>query len=267
MSEAELHWLRARLLGGKLEKAQQGALRLKLPTGLVYDPAGQVVLDPDEAVQAAVRLVFDLFADSRSALAVVKHFAAHGLRIPTRHWGGPRDGELAWGPLRHGRVLNMLHNPAYAGAYVYGRTRTRARLLPGEAPRIKGRTRRVAPGDWTVARHDAHSGYLSWEQFLHNRQHLDDNRTFRPEERRGAVREGAALLQGIVLCGRCGRRMGVRYLADGAPSYECREVHVRLAGPTCQTIRGDGSDAAVARSCRCQPDRGSPALRVTAGPG
>jgi DNA invertase Pin-like site-specific DNA recombinase len=247
MSEAELHWLRARLLGGKLAKAQQGTLRLKLPTGLVYDPAGQVVLDPDEAVQAAIRLVFDLFADSRSALAVVQHFARHRLRIPTRHWGGARDGELAWEPLRHSRVLSMLHNPAYAGAYVYGRTRTRTRLLPGEEPRLKGRTRRVVPTDWPIVLRDVHPGYLSWEQFLRNRQQLDDNRTFRAEERRGAVREGAALLQGLVMCGRCGHRMAVRYLADGAPSYECREVHVRLAGPTCQTIRGDGVDAAVAQ--------------------
>jgi DNA invertase Pin-like site-specific DNA recombinase len=248
MSEAELHWLRARLLGGKLEKAQQGTLRLKLPTGLVYDPAGQIVLDPDEAVQAAIRLVLDLFADSRSALAVVHHFARHHLRIPTRHWGGSRDGELDWEPLRHSRVLSLLHNPAYAGAYVYGRTRTRLRLLPGEAPRITGQTRQVALADWPIVRRDVHPSYISWEQFLHNQQQLDDNRTFRPEERRGAVREGAALLQGIVLCGRCGRRMAVRYLADGrVPCYACAAVHVRQAGPTCQSIRGDGVDAAVAQ--------------------
>jgi DNA invertase Pin-like site-specific DNA recombinase len=251
MSEAELHWLRARLLGGKLEKAQQGTLRVKLPTGLVYDPAGQVVRDPDEAVQHALRLVFDLFADSRSALAVVQHFATHRLLIPTRHWGGTHDGEVVWEPLRHGRVLGILHNPAYAGAYVYGRTHTRTHLLPGAAPRIKGRTRPVAPADWAIVRRDAHPGYLSWEQFLRNQQHLDDNRTFRPEERRGAVREGAALLQGIVLCGRCGRRMAVRYVsvASGAvPVYTCDEVHAHLAGPTCQSLRGDGVDAAVAHS-------------------
>jgi DNA invertase Pin-like site-specific DNA recombinase len=251
MSEAELHWLRARLLGGKLAKAQQGALRVKLPTGLVHDPAGGVVLDPDEAVRHAIRLVFDLFAESASALAVVRHFAAHHLLIPTRHWGGTHDGAVVWEPLRHGRVLGIVHNPAYAGAYVYGRTHTRTRLLPGEVPRIKGRTHPVAPTDWPIVRRDAHPGYLSWEQFQRNQRRLDDNRTFRPEERRGAVREGAALLQGIVLCGRCGRRMAVRYVTVTGglvPVYACDEVHAHLAGPTCQSLRGDGVDAAVAAS-------------------
>jgi DNA invertase Pin-like site-specific DNA recombinase len=249
MSEAELHWLRARLLGGKLEKAQQGTLRVKLPTGLVYDPAGRVALDPDEAVRQAIQLVFDLFDDSGSALAVVQHFRTHHLRMPTRHWGGAQDRTLVWEPLRHGRVLAILHNPAQAGAYVYGRTRTRTRALPDEALRLNGYTRRVAREAWPIVRRDAHPDYLTWEQFLRNQERLDDNRTFCPEERRGAVREGAALLQGIVLCGRCGRRMSVRYLADGTrPCYECNEVHTHLAGPTCQSIRGDAVDVAVARS-------------------
>jgi DNA invertase Pin-like site-specific DNA recombinase len=116
MSEAELHWLRQRLLGGKLAKAEQGLLRFRLPTGLVYDPAGKIVLDPDEEVRAAVRLVFDLFSQRGSALAVVAHFARHHLRFPIRFWGGRRDGELVWGPLRCARVLDILHNPLYAGA-------------------------------------------------------------------------------------------------------------------------------------------------------
>jgi len=247
MSEAELQWLRSRLLGGKLEKAQHGELRFRPPAGLILDPAGRVVLDPDEEVQQAIRLVFDLFEQAGSALAVVKHFNAHHLRFPNRLWGKRQAGELVWGPLTHSRVLEVLHNPAYAGTYVYGRTQTRTRPLPGEAPRVKGHTRPVAREEWPIVLHDAHPGYLSWEQFLRNQQRLDDNRTFRPEERRGAVREGMALLQGIVLCGQCGRRMRVRYLADGTiPSYDCNALHVRHAGPTCQTIRGDAVDAAVA---------------------
>lgn len=248
MSEAELHWLRARLLGGKLAKAQQGTLRARLPTGLVYDPVGRVVLDPDESVQAAIRLVFDLFAEHGTALRVVRQFADQHLRIPTRAWGGVHDGELTWQPLRHSRVLAMLHDPAYAGAYVYGRTQTRQYTLPGEAPRVKGRTRQVALADWTVVHQDAHPGYLTWEQFLGHQQRLDGNRTFRAEERSGAAREGAALLQGIVLCGQCGRRMGVRYPGDGRrPYYECTEAHTQLCARTCQSIRGDGLDAAVAQ--------------------
>jgi DNA invertase Pin-like site-specific DNA recombinase len=248
MSEAELHWLRQRLLGGKREKAQQGTLRFRPPTGLVFDPAGRLVRDPDEEVQHAVRLVFDLFARHGSALAVVKHFRQHGLQFPTRGWGGNRAGELEWQPLRHSRVLAILHNPAYAGAYVYGRTRTRGTALPHEAPRMKGRTRQVARADWPIVRQEAHPGYLSWAQFLRNQEQLDDNRTFRAEDRRGAVREGAALLQGLVLCGRCGRRMSVRYPQGPArPLYDCTELHTQLAGKTCQSVRGDVVDAAVAR--------------------
>ena len=249
MSEAELHWLRQRLLGGKQAKAEQGQLRFRLPVGLVYDPTGKVVIDPDEEVHQAVRLAFDLFVQRGSALAVVTHFAEHRLRFPTRGWGGSHDGELIWGRLSSGRILSMLHNPLYAGAYVYGRTITRSQLLPGEAPRIKGRTRQIKPGDWPVMLLDAHPGYISWEQFRRNQQKLDDNRTWRTAERRGAVREGAALLQGIVLCGWCGRRMSVRYVQGGrAPVYECNQAHTQHAARTCQTMRGDGIDAAVARS-------------------
>jgi DNA invertase Pin-like site-specific DNA recombinase len=248
MSEAELHWLRNRLLGGKLEKAQHGALRFRPPAGFVVDPAGQVVCDPDEEVQQALRLLFTLVAQTGSALAVVKHFAVHHLRFPTRGWGKRQGNELHWEPLTHTRVLEVLHNPTYAGTYVYGRTHTRTRVFPGEAPRVKGRTRRVPRQDWPIVLHDQHPAYITWEQFLRHQQQLDDNRTFRPEERPGAVREGAALLQELVLCGQCGRRMRVRYLEDGTiPSYDCNALHVRQAGPTCQSLRGDGVDAAVAQ--------------------
>jgi DNA invertase Pin-like site-specific DNA recombinase len=144
MSEAELHWLRHRLLGGKLEKAHHGARRFQPPAGLVLDPTGRAVLDPDEAVQQAVRLLFALFEQYGSALAVVKPFQQHHLRFPTRLWGKRQGNELGWRPLTHARVLAVLHNPAYAGTYVYGRTHTRARVLPGEPPRVKGRTRAVA---------------------------------------------------------------------------------------------------------------------------
>jgi hypothetical protein len=204
------------------------------------------VLDPDEEIQHAVRLVFDLFAQHHSALAVVKHFAEQGLQIPDRLWTQQRKGEVVWTPLRHGRVLSMLHNPFYAGAYVYGRIKNRSRILPGEAPRIKAHSRRVPRVDWPIVLRDHHAGYVSWEQFVTNIQQLDDNRTYRAEERRGAVREGPALLQGLVLCGRCGRRMTVRYMDDGVqPVYLCAQVHKDLAGKTCQFLRGDGIDQAV----------------------
>src|SRR5262249_4782970 len=115
MSEAELHWLRNRLLGGKLARAEQGELRMRPPVGLIFDPAGRLVLDPDEEVQQAVRLLFLLFEQTGSALAVVKHFARQGLLFPDRLWGNTRDGEVLGKPLRQGRVLAVLHNPRYAG--------------------------------------------------------------------------------------------------------------------------------------------------------
>ena len=246
MSEAELHWLKSRLQGGKMTKAEQGQLRFRLPIGLVYDPVGRIVLDPDEAVQEAVRLVFSLFEQSTSALAVVSAFARQHLRFPTRWWGGKRADELIWSRLSHERVLNILHSPLYAGAYVYGRTKFRSRLLPGEEPRVKGRTRRLPQEDWPIVLLDAHPGYITWEQFLHNQRQLDDNRTWRAEEHRGAVREGPSLLQGIILCGSCGRRMSIRYQRDGSVlMYECHQLHSQLAMRTCQTMRGDRVDQAV----------------------
>src|SRR4029077_21007468 len=224
-------------------RAEQGELRMRPPVGLVFDAAHRLVLDPDEEVQQAVHLLLTLFEQTGSALAVVKHFGDHHLLFPDRLWGKGRDGELLWKPLRHGRVLDVLHNPRYAGVYVYGRTQT----LPHEPARVKGRTRRVATADWPIVRHNAHPGYLSWEQFLRNQQRLDDNCTAPGNDRRGAVREGHALLQGLVLCGQCGRRMTVRYTRNGTtPSYECNQVHKQQGGRTCQFVRGDGVDAAVA---------------------
>lgn len=247
MSEAELHWLRQRLLGGKLEKARQGQLWLPLPTGLVYDPSGQVMLDPDEEVQQAVRLLFDLFEEVGTATAVVKSFNRQQLLFPTRLWQGIQPGELIWKPLGLQRVLAILHNPTYAGAYAYGRSQSQRRPLADQAQRVV-KHRLNQPEAWTFLLLQAHPGYITWEQFLRNQHRLADNCTSRTQDRRGPTREGMALLQGIVLCGRCGRRMTVRYLEDGVtPVYHCSRAYHQFGEPTCQTLRGDGVDAAVAR--------------------
>jgi hypothetical protein len=145
--------------------------------------------------------------------------------------------------------LAILHNPAYTGTYVYGRTKTRNIVLPGEEPRIKGRTRRVVVADWPFVLHDHHPAYITWEQFQRNQQRLLDNCTSDHQEQRGAPREGAALLQGLVLCGRCGRRMTIRYMDDGKiPLYECNQLHKNRGEKTCQSLRGDRIDEAVARA-------------------
>ena len=150
MSEFELHFLRARLRGGILAKARRGELKLQLPIGLVYDLRDQVTLDPDAGVRGALSLLFETFAATGSAFAVVKTFRDQQLLFPGRHRSGPHAGELYWNSLCHDQVLKVLHNPAYAGAYVYGRAR--------HTTDLDGRPHTLAkpPGEWTVLIHDHH---------------------------------------------------------------------------------------------------------------
>jgi len=179
---------------------------------------------------------------------VVQYFADHRLPLPERLWPRASKGDVVWRPLRHARVLSIVHNPFYAGAYVYGRTTTRRRPLPGEAPRVKGYSRQVKRDEGPILFRDHHPSYISWDQVHQNLTHLDDNRTVDVVQRRGAIREGGALLQGLVVCGVCGRRMTVRYMPDGRrPIYVCAQLHKDFAGKTCQCLRGDGLDGAVAQ--------------------
>ena len=245
ISEAEIHFLRARMQGGLLAKARRGQLRTRLPIGLVYDPAGNPALDPDAGIRHAVRLALDTFTATGSARAVVKTFTDAGLRFPGRHHSGPHHGQLYWKQLRHGEVLNLLHNPAYAGAYVYGRRKHTTDLDGRHHSMIK------PLGDWTVLIHDHHPGYLTWAQYEHNQQTLTANAAARGDQRSaGPAREGPALLQGLVICGRCGNRMSVGYhqRAGGVlvPDYHCQRESIAAAVPECQAITGAGLDAAIA---------------------
>ena len=206
ISEFELHFLRARMRGGILAKARRGELALALPVGLVHDHQGQVVLDPDAGVRDAVRLLFGTFAATGSAFGVVRAFREQQLTFPARHRRGPRRGELFFQPLTHDRVLSILHNPAYAGAYAYGRA-SHATGLDGH----HHTTARPVP-EWTVLIKDHHPGYLTWAQYEANLAVLAANAAARGDDRAaGPPREGTALLQGLVVCGRCGRRMTIRY--------------------------------------------------------
>ena len=150
MSEAELHMMRIRLRGGVLAKAKRGELKVTLPVGLVYDPLGQVVLDPDEQVQHSLHLVFDTFTRTGSACAAVRHFNDEKLLFPHRPQGGPHRGELHWKPLKHTRVRRILHNPRYAGAFAFGRSRCRRRPGGGTEKKL------LAREEWTVLLCDAH---------------------------------------------------------------------------------------------------------------
>ncbi len=244
MAESELHFLRARMQGGLLAKARRGELKLRLPAGLAYDAAGIIMPDPDTGVRGAVQLLLDTFTATGSARAVVAAFNAASLTFPGRHLGGPHAGELYFKPLTHDHVLDVLHNPAYAGAYVYGRSKT-STDMDGHA-----RTRLRPVADWIVCIRDHHPGYLTWAQYERNQAVLTANAASRGEDRTaGPAREGSALLQGVVICGRCGRRMSVGYhtLADRTrvPAYHCQRAGIRNALPACQAITGAGVDAAI----------------------
>jgi DNA invertase Pin-like site-specific DNA recombinase len=247
ISEAELHFIRARLQGGLLAKAARGELHVRLPVGLVYDQLGNVTLDPDAEVRGAVAHLFKLFERTGSAQAVVKQFAAERLKFPGRHApGGPHAGETYWKPLRHDLVLFTLHNPRYAGAYFYGRRK--------QLTDINGRARTVhKPRDqWTVLIRDAHPGYITFEQYERNQQVLAANAAAHGEERRaGPAREGPALLQGLAICGKCGKRMAISYHqrcnGESLPDYNCRREGIATGTPPCQTICGAGVDQAVAK--------------------
>ncbi len=245
MSEAELYFIRARLQGGILAKAARGELRVRLPVGFVYDATGAAVLDPDAGVRAAIGHLFATFEATGSARAVVKAFAAEGLSFPGRHLAGPHSGELYWVALRHESVLFTLHNPRYGGAYFYGRRR--------QVTDAEGRHRTlIKPRDeWTVLIPGAHEGYITFEAFETNQRTLLANAAAHGEERRaGPAREGPALLQGLVVCAKCGRRMSVKYHqrcdASLVPDYACQSEGITSATPPCQTVCGAGVDSAVA---------------------
>ena len=243
ISEFELHFLRARMRGGILAKARRGDLALALPAGLVRDRHGQVMLDPDAGVRDAVRLLFGTFAATGSAFGVVRAFREQQLTFPARHRRGPRRGELFFQPLTHDRVLSILHNPAYAGAYAYGRA-SHATGLDGHH-----HTTARPVGEWTVLIKDHHPGYLTWDQYEANLAVLAANAAARGGDRAaGPPREGTALLQGLVVCGRCGRRMTIRYHSRHGtqiPEYMCQNDGIRTARPICQHLPGDIIDAAV----------------------
>jgi DNA invertase Pin-like site-specific DNA recombinase len=245
MSEAELHFIRARLQGGILSKARRGELQTPLPVGLVYDPAGRVVLDPDTGVQHALRHLFDTFQRTGSARAVVQAFAADGLLFPARVRVGERKGELVWMPLRHWRVLRTLHNPRYAGAFVYGR-RKQSSTVDGKV------TLHELPREqWISLIPDAHPGYITFEQFETNQLTLSGNAQAHGTDRAGGpAREGPALLQGMVICGRCGKRMTVRYhhrRGTELPDYQCVGESIQAGSSRCLAVPGHGVDQAIAQ--------------------
>ena len=245
MSEAELHLLRARLRGGILNKARRGELKMALPIGFAHDKRDHIVKDPDQRIQQTVELFFSIFQQSGSASAIVKHFNDNKLLFPRRLRGGVNRGDVIWGPLIHTRALQILHHPIYAGAYSFGRNRVtrnkHGRLSPVKLPQDQ----------WTVLIPDAHEAYISFVEFEQNVQTLRSNAKLLGSDRLlQPPGEGPALLQGLIVCANCGRRMTVRYhtrKGQRFPTYVCQADRIGHGAKVCQTIPGAPIDGVISQ--------------------
>ena len=245
MSEAELHMIRARLRGGILNKARRGELQVPLPVGLSYDLSGKVILSPDSQIQEALHVFFKTYKRTGSASAVVKHFCKNGIQFPCLIRGKVNKGKMVWAPLTHTRSLNILHNPHYAGAYAYGKSRYR-KCADGHMS-----CKRRDKSEWTVLLKDFHEGYISWEQYEANERQLTAWYLARSGgcKQKTPPREGPALLQGLAICGICDNRMAVEYRnsygRQNVPTYACRYHHLKYGYGLCQSFVGYGVDKAI----------------------
>jgi len=221
ISEVELHCIQERLQGARLSKARRGELPLRLPAGYVAGRDGAVELDPDQEVQGAIRTIFAQFEQLGTATAVLHCFNAHGLRIPRRRWHAQTGVQIVWMRPSYQAIHTVLRKPSYAGAYVYGQRGPDRGGSPGlDRP---GPRRRFALDQVDVLLRDHHPASVSWERHLAIRAALQDNSTqFKPS--RGAPRRGGGVLQGLVVCGRCGCRMRLHYGASSA-AYICNTRH------------------------------------------
>ena len=246
-SHTELHGMRLRLQGAKLNKAKKGELRTAPPTGYVYDPDGCLVFDSDESVVAVIRLVFQQFRLLGTAFKVMRYFALNQIPFPRRLWRPGEISTLHWGTVNHSRITAILHNPTYTGTYVYGRRRSLPVIESGQIVRVK--TKQLPQEEWKVMIHASHPAYISWEEYLENSEQLTRNHTAGISEgQSGPPREGSALLQEMVICGKCGRRMSPRYYGTGGKraSYECNQQR-KQDGQVgiCWTVAAAAIDAAV----------------------
>jgi DNA invertase Pin-like site-specific DNA recombinase len=238
MSEAELHLLKQRLYQGCLSKARRGALTFALPTGYVWDSDGAIQFDPDEQVQAVVRLIFAQFEELGTLGGLLRYLARHDIRLGVRVREGPSKGQLVWRRPNRATLQNLLKHPLSAGAYVYGRRQLDRRRYQPQRPQ-SGRVV-MARSAWHALLPDRCPAYLSWEQYEHNVSRLAANRN--RATTLGAVRKGAALLAGLVVCGRCRNRLGVHYQhSHGRPTpftYDCVARKNSYGEALCQHVAG-----------------------------
>jgi DNA invertase Pin-like site-specific DNA recombinase len=239
MADFELVWLRARLEGGRWHLAKKGEYRVRPPVGYVWD-GDRLIIDPNEEISRAVSLLFSCYRSAGSIPDIVRHFAHHGLRFPSRF--GER---VVWNRLKPSRVYTVLTNPVYAGAYVFGRTRGETVLADG------ARRRRVRPRpatEWPIFLRDRHPKYIPWEDYVANQKRLSEASPIRRKTGGpGAPREGAALLQGLMLCGRCGHRMTVRYAGQNGRyvRYFCDKLRQVAIGDRCLVLTSRNVDQPI----------------------
>lgn len=244
MSEAELHVLRARLRGGALNKAKRGELKIPLPVGFIYNSENQPIFHPDKQIQESIHMLFKIFQESKSAWYTVKLFRDRGLKFPRQQRTGICKGETIWGSLTHTQALRIIKNPRYAGVYFYGRKR-HTKLLGG-----KWSSKKNPKEQWHALLPNSHEAYITLEEYEQNQKQLLQNaQTYGKDRRKSPPREGPALLQGIVICGCCGRRMTIRYHTRSPgglyPIYICQQSVVDSAERMCQSIPGASIDEAI----------------------
>jgi DNA invertase Pin-like site-specific DNA recombinase len=237
LSEFELHTIRSRLNAGLLNKAQRGDLALSLPIGLIRQDDGQVLMDPNQEIQDRISLVFDTFLRVKSANRVLRFFNEQQLGLPRLD----RFGDLLWKKPSVAAILSILKNPAFAGAFVYGRSQT---CRDGSG---KSKTKRSPFGKWKIVVKDKYPAYITWETFERIQSMLQDNYAeYDRNKTRGVPRAGATLLHGIVYCGECGHKMVVQY--KGGPEYQCNFLHQQYQVPVCQRIASQPIDDFVVQA-------------------
>ena len=246
MSEAELHMMRQRLNAGRLSKVERGDYVQHLPTGLVRTEQGRVEFDPDAQIRRCIALVFSTFEKLGSAMKTLHYLKTHHLLLPRHQTSGLRKGELLWKEPTESIVVDILHNPAYAGAFVYGR-RPADPLLRKPGHRGSGVVRKPME-EWVTIQQGVYPAYITWEAFLRNQERLAENaqeglaKRMRQQGAQGAAREGSALLQGLMCCGMCGYRMRVaykpqvRYLCDGLKRHYHEKMCMSLDGASIEEV-------------------------------
>ena len=248
MSEAELHLLRQRLDAGRMNQVKRGTYRQRLPTGYIRLPDGTVVKDPDDQVRHVIEMMFAKFNELGSVNKVLRYLRRNKILLPRRQNGGPQANQLLWKVASEAAITDMLHNPAYAGAFAYGRRQidpTRRDLARPAAGRV-----RKPISEWLHLQQDAYPAYITWEQYLANQERIHQNGLRFVENRhkaQGIARDGPGLLQGMVICGRCGHHLQVVY--KHTPRYICRGLSRTTDAPSdCSSVRAPAVDQAVVQA-------------------